>query len=278
MLSLQDLNEKYGVRLNFLRYLRITTSIEQAAIAIKPKKCDVELPRLPPILKLSCLQSKGCQVFYKTLRAIDISKRSTAECERKWNETLGTSITPESWDKIGKINSNVLVSNKMKWVGLQIIRFILPTNYTVSQYKNSVDPGCSLCNKSHIEKLEMLLWGCSVVHNFWLIVENILKSFYPDFKMTCTEAIFGDVKSVETPVINTLLALARQFIYKQKFTSKSLDEVLYIIYMKDELKLLYNVHQMKDKTAQFVATWSQVFDHFEVEIPGGNTGEMMLIV
>ena len=48
--------------------------------------------------------------------------------------------------------------------------------------------------------------------------------------------------------------------------------------MKDELKLLYNVHQMKDKTAQFVATWSQIFDHFEVEIPGGNTGEIMLIV
>ena len=88
MLSLQNLREKYGARLNFLQYLRLKTVIELAAKSLDCKifhknLSDLQLPRLPLLYKLSSAKSKGCRMFYKTLRARELSKDSMANSGRK---------------------------------------------------------------------------------------------------------------------------------------------------------------------------------------------------
>ena len=60
----------------------------------------------------------------------------------------------------------------MKWINLQILKFILPTNYTVNKYKPSQDPRCSFCT-AHSERLPYLVWSCLVVRDFWKMVGNI---------------------------------------------------------------------------------------------------------
>ena len=157
----------------------------------------------------------------------------------------------------------------MKWVSLQINRHILPTNYTVNKYDKNVDPGCSLCNKSHIEKLSKLLWGCQVVQDFWLIISNILTFHFPGFNLGIKEAIFGDIKTAGSSVTNTILFLSRQFIWRQKFTAKTLDEVDFIIFLRDELKKLINIHIYKGKMHLFIEEWHAVLNHFEVETGDG---------
>ena len=215
-------------------------------------------------------------MFYRTMRARDLSKNSNVGSEEKWHEALGNIFSTNIWQKIWDINKRVIVSNKMKWVGVQIIRFILPTNYTVNHYDKSVDPGCSLCKKSHLEKLPLLLWGCPAVQDFWTMVQNILTSYFEKFRLGSREAIFGDTLTTGDSVINTFLALSRQFIYKQKFTTKSLDEVTFINYMKKELKNLYNFHLMKEKAAEFIKLWYKIYDHFEVEYGLGGSREFLL--
>ena len=95
--------------------------------------------------------------------------------------------------------------------------------------------------------------------------------------MSSTMAPFGDARAEENNVVNTILALSRQFIYRQKFTSKSLDEIPFINYMKSELKLLYNVHVLKEKSVELIDLWADIFTHFEVEIKTGSSGEIMLL-
>ena len=102
ILQLVNLNEKYGVRLNLLSYLRLKTTIEKAAKIIKPIKCDPQLPRLTPLFWLCCAQAKGFQTFYKTFGEVYNAVRSTADREIKWNQALGTNIGPEVWDNIYK--------------------------------------------------------------------------------------------------------------------------------------------------------------------------------
>ena len=70
---------------------------------------DLSTPRLPPIHKLSCLTSKGCGIFYQTLRAKELARRSTAESETKWQDKLGTLFSINFWDKIWKLNKSPLV-------------------------------------------------------------------------------------------------------------------------------------------------------------------------
>ena len=49
------------------------------------------------------------------------------------------------WDNIWKMNKYSLCSNKMKLVNVQILRYILPTNYTVNECNANQDLGCSFC-------------------------------------------------------------------------------------------------------------------------------------
>ena len=279
LLSIQDLKEKYDVRLNFLQYLRIKTMLELAATNINSNiyhkiYSDLQRPRLPLIYKLISAQKKGCSSFYKTLRASELSKISMASCEEKWHSETGMTFSPGFWDKVWNMSKKSIVQNKMKWVTIQINRHILPTNYTVNKYKPNVDPGCSLCTNSHAEKLKTLLWDCQVVQDFWKIVHNLLSAHFPGFILGVKEAIFGDLESEGSSVQNTILLLSRQFIWRQKFTSKTLDEVQFINFIINELKNLFNAQFYKGKVQQFIHDWQTIFDHFGVEY--GSLDEFIL--
>ena len=96
------------------------------------------------------------------------------------------------------------------------------------------------------------------------MIGNLLTQHFQNFKLTAKEAIFGDVGSDGDSIINTILFLARQFIYKQKFTTKTLDEVSYILYMQRELKFLYDVNAFKNEQNKFMLEWACILDRFDV--------------
>ena len=63
-----------------------------------------------------------------------------------------------------------------------------------------------------------------------------------------------------------MLILAKEFIWKQKFGAKSLNEISYINFMKKELTFLYDIAEYKDEKFVFFAEWCLILDHFEVEL------------
>ena len=271
LLSQPALNAKFNLNIDFLSYHRIKTSINQASKNLNhktyhPDLSDTGSPRIPPLYKISCLQRKGCGIFYQILRVREISKINTAKSESRWHQELGTTFSVQFWDNIWKILRNQFISNRMKWVQLQINKFLLPTNYSVSKYKPTQDPSCSFClTGNHIERLSNLFWDCPLVRDFWEIVENILKNCIPTFKLGRKEAIFGDMDTRANSVENTVLLLSREFIWVQKFTSKKLDIVLYINFMKRELTLLSEIVQTKNETNEFSKCWPPILDFFEVD-------------
>ena len=150
----------------------------------------------------------------------------------------------------------------MKWINIQIFRFILPTNYTVNKYKPNQDPGCSFCS-THLERLPDLIWSCPVVREFWTMVGNILNSYFPQFRLGRKEAIFGDIDTKGDSVINTMLILAKKFLWTRKFGSKNLDEIQLIIFMKQELKFLLDKMEYKGEGIRFSTDWAEIIQHFE---------------
>ena len=97
------------------------------------------------------------------------------------------------------------------------------------------------------------------------MIENVLTHHFPKFKLSSKEAIFGDTNSEGNSIINTILFLARQFIYRQKFTTKTLDEVAYINYMKQEIKSVYDAHLFKGESERFIQDWACILDRFDVQ-------------
>ena len=269
LLSLEQINTKYDIRLNFLNFHRITNLIIKAANDLNNKIFDQQLsdlqaPSLPLIHKLSCLDSKGGRTFYRALKAREWDNSGTREYETKWQNELNTTFSLNFWNKIWQINKYSLVSNKMKWINLQIIKFILPTNYSVNKYKPLQDPRCSFCT-THSERLPDLIWSCLEVRDFWTMVGNTLTLYFPNFKLGRKEAIFGDIQSRGDSIINTVILLAKQFLWRQKFGSKIIDELQFIIYIRSELNFLVKTLEFKGERLHLSVDWVKILQHFNID-------------
>ena len=96
------------------------------------------------------------------------------------------------------------------------------------------------------------------------MVANSLANFYPKLVLGKKEALFGDPNSAGDSVFNTMLLLSRYFIWKHKFTSKELDEVNFINYVKEQLSLIYNCKKITGKEVQFLTDWAVLLEHFQV--------------
>ena len=270
LLDQNELNEKYSLKLDFLRYHQLKTCINQGAKNLNykifhPNLSDTHEPKLPLLFKIAIAQPKGCNFFYQTLRSDQNSVRNTEKSENKWHENLGATFSVPFWDKIFQLPKKMLVPNKAIWLQIQLNKHLLTTNYTVSHYDAKVSAACSFCS-AHFEKLHFLFWGCGVVEEFWLMIGNLISNFYPNFILGRKEALFGDAKSGGDSVINTILMLARYFIWRQKFSLKTLDEVDFINYTAGQLQIIYDCQKIKNKSKEFLIHWGKIMVHFQVHI------------
>lgn len=158
---------------------------------------------------------------------------------------------------------NPLLPNKLVWTQIQINKYLLPTNYSVNFYDKNVQPNCSYCMQNP-EKLHHLIWTCEIVQEFWKMIRNLIQNFYPTFLLSKKEAIFGDVKTEKNSPINTILMLARYYIYQQKFLSKELDEVRFINYVRDHLSIIFMLKNKQNELFAFLKEWFDIFNHFQI--------------
>ena len=98
------------------------------------------------------------------------------------------------------------------------------------------------------------------------MVGNILKLYFPNFNLGRKEAIFGDHQSNGNSAINTMIIFSKQFIWTEKFGTKNLNELHYILFMQKELKLLLEIMQFKGEMQSLNPGWAAILQHFEVQI------------
>ena len=103
-----------------------------------------------------------------------------------------------------------------------------------------------------------------MVRDFWDMVGNIIHNYFPQATFGRKEAIFGDQNSKGNPIINTIIILAEQFIWTQKFGSKTLGELEYILFMRKELSFLQDTMKFKGEFVEFHTEWIEILQHFEM--------------
>ena len=270
MLSLNALNEKYNIKTDFLSYHRIKSAIVIGSKRLNYKTYDpdfscIKTPRQPILFKICNFQKKGCRVFYQTLRARDLLINSTEAAEKKWQTEINMTFSINFWDKCWNLIKNLDIDNKSRWLQFQIVRYILPTNYTVNKYNPHQDPNCSFCPVGlHLEKIPYLFWECPKVMQLWWSVENFLQIFYPTFRISKKKAIFGDTEANNE--INTILMWTKTHLWSQKFTSKRVDFPSFMSFIKQKLKLLMMVAQKKVNLYNFLGRWGKIVEFLGIEI------------
>ena len=106
---------------------------------------------------------------------------------------------------------------------------------------------------------------CTELPNGQGFLGNLISTYYPNISLGRKEAIFGDINSKGDSVINTLILLAKQFLWRQKFGSKNINELQFILYMRRELIFLAKVMEFVGNKSSFCREWVQIFQYFEID-------------
>ena len=183
LLDRNELNLKFSLNLDFLRYHQLKTSILNMyqKITSSDHISGLLLPRLPLLFRIGNEQAKGCNFFYKILRSDNKIARMTLKSETKWQEKLNSNLSVKFWDKILKFPQKMLVPNKLIWTQIQINKYLLPTNYSVHHYDVNVSPlwVILLCPPRRVASFDMGLWsGTAILGNGCKFDHKLLSNIY----------------------------------------------------------------------------------------------------
>ena len=97
------------------------------------------------------------------------------------------------------------------------------------------------------------------------MVGNTFTLYFPNFKLGWKEATFGDIQSGGDSIINTVILLAKQFLWRQKFGSKIIDELQFIIYIRSEQNFLVKTLKFKGERLPLSVDWVKILQHFNID-------------
>ena len=222
-----------------------------------------EKPVFPLLTNILLTSKKGCSHIYKLFRAKPNLTRNTSSSEQKFHTKLNTVLSVDFWNKNWTIFSQLLVSNRIKWMELQLKLYLLPNNYTVNKYNPLINPCCTFCRQS-LEEIPHLFWFCNRVKTVWLLLENVLFDIGLPLDINKLLAIFGDNKSNGGSWVNTILSLTRYFIWVEKFRKGTLSGNSFKVFMGLRLKVMKDIFTKKNYI-NIDPAWGTLFAEFIVE-------------
>lgn len=265
--SKEEIERVYGLELNFLSYHRLSGALRNGINSVVGAQFDKIImgqPWQPLIRSLAFKGLKGCSNFYNILRHREALQYGTGSAERKWAEVLGQHFTLESWDRVWKIHTESDVPNKTKWLQLQILRNILKTNYIVSKFQANISAACSFCNNAP-ENIVHLFWDCAKVKEFWSEATLFLNGALGPNQLTKRKVLFGDTTHSGKNIINLFILLGKDFIWKNKFTTRNLSMAHFKRFSKNAVLDVIRKRLKQNIFNQSEPGWQSIFDIYELQ-------------
>ena len=228
-----------GIQTTFVEYQgliqAIRTEINKTNLA--KEKQNILRPAMPVPLKIILYDNKGCQRIHRVF----CRNNELPTAQKKWNNVL---LLPETfqWHRVYTLPYKVTSDTNIRWFQYRLVQKILSTNSFLYKIGITQNNTCSFC-KIDTETLTHLFWDCNVIKQFWHDIQNWLKGecvHINDLNLSKTDIIFGiDNQRRADAVINFIILLAKQFIYRMKYKNA----VPLIQIFKKVLLLQYNVEK-----------------------------------
>ena len=256
--SFDDLKTMYNINGTFLDYQHLKHSLPQSWITqindnnvyILENKtnviCNIYIKKL-------IQAKKGSRVFYDIL--VNVKEYIP---QNKWQEEI---------DDISENDWKLYFSNIKHWHEVQIRDFqykinnkILVTNSFLARI-NKIDSGmCSYCNEQP-ENIYHLFVTCPKIKLFW----NDLKTWLTTnanitLSLEDREIIFSYTGKKE--LLNYIYVLAKLYIYKNKFISRSISVQGFINFLKKKMFSEKYICFMNNRFSKFLKKWSPIYNYF----------------
>lgn len=218
LLTYEKFQTKYDIRINFLQFIGIRTSIETYLRRIQIPVATETLFNChwPFNVKLIMKSPKGSKDIYTVLN----SKITVPTSQPKWDQAFEN--THLNWKQIYSIPAKCCQNTKMHWFQYRIIHRIIATNDLLMKMNIRQGNLCTFCNLEQ-EKIEHLFWHCNVVNEFWDIINQwIFEKTNHMINIDKHRAIFGIPNTLRAmQPINYILILTRYYIYTCRVNSSN---------------------------------------------------------
>ena len=220
--SLQDFNEKYDVKLNFLDYMGIIDCIPaewRGKNLVEEERLNIGVCK-----SLVYIQEnyKCCKAVYSFLNKSPTN--NTLKNRKKWNDSFGENIDETEWEKIMLVPWECTVESKLRSFQYHIINRSLVTNKSLYQWNLTESELCQFCN-SNIETIEHMLFECIHVKQLWSEIFKKLDQYltFEQLVNNHKAIICGVNCTVNYKIMNHVLLIVKKYIYNSRCLNRPLN-------------------------------------------------------
>ena len=269
MCQFDALKETYGINGTFLDYQSLIRKIpnywkdiiiNNRQVCIQTKynvTCNIYVKHL---LK----DKRGCRTFYDQLIQVDQIIR-----QEKWMNEVGY-INDQEWNTYNSVvkDFNEVVLKDFQY---KLTNKILVTKSFLHRIRKIEDNLCSYCKQEPEITLHLFV-NCDKVKEFWQslqmwLLQNINLRINIDIK--CILFSYQGKSKLE----NYLLAVAKHYIYKNKFSDKQLNINYFISMLKVKFQCERFIANINNKMSKFLSKWTPFYNYFN-----NNQGRQIIIM
>jgi len=210
-MSLHDIQEKFNLRINFLTFYGLKSSISKSFSHLLRESTDtLQIPFQSLHMKLSLQETKGCKLFYKVLISSNIVN---FKCIQKWNQVQTLQFSYDKWYKMCYYNWKCTNEVKLRWFQFRLLNRILCTNTLLVKIGRADDNLCTFCGRVE-ESIMHLFWECDIIQAFWRNFEKWVKDgLNVDITLNKDLILFGNFE-YQDYIFNNLLLVLKFNIYR----------------------------------------------------------------
>lgn len=216
LVSLEIFQRKFRVHTNFLEFEGLISSVRNYLYSCRFEHFSKrENDPIRPLISCYILKNKkGCRDMYDQFVLKHVSPTSSV----KWQNELDLYPNFE-WKNVLGLVFKITKDTNLRWFQIRINHRILGTNYLINKMGLKTDDKCTFCLEEK-ETLKHLFWDCEHVQHFWDCFKLLLMDNcgIENINFTTIDIIFGNPMFDE--ILNKLLLLGKQFIYRMKIEEK----------------------------------------------------------
>lgn len=257
IMSFQDFTQKYGVCLNWLEFRQITTAL---AKPLNDNICDiqnsVDNPLYISIDTLLTYDKISNMVYNVLIFDKKALSRRLARWERKLKETIELTDFCNLFNNIRKLT----ICTKYRNFQYRLLTGTIVTNRLLKLWGLIDQEFCSFCN-GEVEDDIHLFYSCSKVQPVWnelrdYILSNMKSNIDRDLQWNMYSIMFSLVHPNPSSVINFLVTVAKQFIYKSRCLRTPLNPRLLISEIEEIYRMELNIATRRSRLRQHIGKWS----------------------
>jgi len=222
ILTVQEFNDKYMVKMNFLDHKGLINSIPQKWIG----KGVYERER---VKSMHCKSLLFVQENYKCNKAIykllnDNTPLNVQNNMNKWSLILGENIDEREWIQIRCMPWHTTIETRLRTFQYHIINRTLVTNKHLYQWHLVDSELCQFCNK-YVESIEHIFVECEIVNRLKDTFFSLIGNYFQlnDIVQNPKCILFGIGRSDNLKLLNHVLMIFKKYVYNCRCTNRKLE-------------------------------------------------------